>query len=397
MIFFLCAHLVIFFYLLFRVVLPLDVSGKMRVFLALLLLVTSQHYLVRFAFGNLSSPEIPRVFIIIEGWCFATVLGLFLLVLARDCLLLLRRIFGGSGRKKGTRRIFSGKFPGKKNSRHSSGRRKAVLALTAMAAAPAAYGVKQGIVIPPVRERSAELPNLPRELEGLTIAHITDLHVTRLFGPDWLQAVVERVNAIKPDLILFTGDMIDGQPELRTMDVLALGELRAKYGVYGCVGNHEYYSGYRFWMSRLRELGMTMLENGHRIIEINGKELVVVGVTDPVAVQFGLPEPDIAAALAGAPASAFKIMLDHRPAAFARHAAAGADLVLSGHTHGGHVLGMDRLVARINNGYVYGWYAAQAARMYVSSGAGLWDGFPVRLGVDSEIAKITLQAPAFTA
>ncbi|MDL2307620.1 metallophosphoesterase [Desulfovibrio sp. OttesenSCG-928-C06] len=384
MIIFLLMHLIIFIYLFARLIVPLNVSKKIKFVLTLLIFAASQHYLLRFAFDSLSTPELPRLFIMFEGWCFATVVFLFLLVLGRDLFLLFRFVFTSGRRKRESRRYFAKK--------HSADRRKVMLALTAVAAAPAAFGVSQGSRVPAVRQWDEKLPGLPKELDGLVLAHITDLHVSPLFGPDWLEALVQKVNAMQPDLILFTGDMADGQPELRGMDVSALASLRAPYGVYGCVGNHEYYGGYRFWMNRLQELGMTMLENSHKVIEINGRELALAGVTDPVALEFGLPVPDVKAALADAPEGAFKILLEHRPSSFEHNAEFGVNLQLSGHTHGGHIIGMNQLVARFNGGHVYGWYSAGPSRMYVSSGAGLWNGFPVRIGASSEIARITLRA-----
>ncbi|MDR2696749.1 MAG: metallophosphoesterase, partial [Deltaproteobacteria bacterium] len=107
-----------------------------------------------------------------------------------------------------------------------------------------------------------------------------------------------------------------------------------------------------------------------------------------------LPGPDIAGALAGAPEGAVRILLDHRPGNAPENARMGVDLQLSGHTHGGQILGMHQLVARFNQGFVYGWYQVDTMRMYVSSGAGLWNGFPVRLGVPSEIVRCVLRSAA---
>ena len=84
--------------------------------------------------------------------------------------------------------------------------------------------------------------------------------------------------------------------------------------------------------------------------------------------------------------------MDHRPGGAAVNARAGVDLQLSGHTHGGQILGMTLLVAEYNEGYLSGWYQVGNMRLYVSPGAGLWGGFPVRLGVPSEIAAVTLRA-----
>jgi predicted MPP superfamily phosphohydrolase len=110
-----------------------------------------------------------------------------------------------------------------------------------------------------------------------------------------------------------------------------------------------------------------------------------------VAARFGLPLPDCAAALAGAPEEAPRVLLNHRPAGAEENARYGVDLQLSGHTHGGQILGLGAFVSRFNEGYLHGWYTAGGMPLYVSSGAGLWNGFPVRMGVPSEIARITLR------
>lgn len=118
--------------------------------------------------------------------------------------------------------------------------------------------------------------------------------------------------------------------------------------------------------------------------------MILAGLVDPVAKRYGLPGPDIGLALKDAPSGAFTVLLDHRPVNAAANARAGVNLQLSGHTHGGQILGMRELVRAYNQGYLYGWYQVAAMRMYVSSGAGLWNGFPVRLGVPSEIVYLTL-------
>jgi len=102
--------------------------------------------------------------------------------------------------------------------------------------------------------------------------------------------------------------------------------------------------------------------------------------------------PDLGAALAGADPQAPVILLDHRPVEARANAAHGVALQLSGHTHGGHILGMDQLVKRANGGYVSGRYQVDAMTLYVSNGAGLWPGFAARIGVPSEITLITLRA-----
>lgn len=349
----------------------------MKVFAGLLLLVlTQQHLINRTLFGSMSSPELPAFLLITEGWLFITLIFLLVISLAVDFFLLTRFII------RRARKTLS-------PPPHSPGRRQAMMVLAG--AIPAAYGVHEAIALPDVKNMEAPLPRLPEELNGIRIAHLTDLHASPLLRSDYIARVVERVNALEPDLILFTGDIVDGLPDKRDIDVAPLKNLRSRYGVFSCVGNHEYYSDHAGWMKIFPDLGIKMLMNNHVVLNINGKELVIAGTTDIAARRYNLPGPDPRRALEGAPEDALRIMLDHRPGNVNENVPHGVDLQLSGHTHGGHILGMTKLVGRFNDGYVYGWYREANTLMYVSSGAGLWCGFPVRLGVPSEIPHITLR------
>lgn len=108
--------------------------------------------------------------------------------------------------------------------------------------------------------------------------------------------------------------------------------------------------------------------------------------------RFGLEQPDIHLALAGAPDDAPVILLDHQPRFARANAAAGVDLQLSGHTHGGMIIGFDRIVARFNEGFVFGLYPVDDMTLYLSNGTGLWMGFALRLGTSPEITELTLRA-----
>jgi len=366
----------IFVYALFRLILPWRANGTVKLLAAILLfLVSLQHVLIRYVSGGMASPELPAPLLLVSGWSFASLLFLFLLLLVRDAFLLVRRLFRGARKRA--------------DPSFSPGRRQALLA--AMAVIPATYGVRQGVGVPDVHHVEARLPGLPEELDGLTLAQVSDLHISPLLREPRVRAVVDKVNALAPDLICFTGDIVDGRPAYRVADVAPLKDLRARLGVFGCTGNHEYYSDYAGWMRAFPALGITMLHNSHTVLNIRGKELVLAGVPDIAAERLSLPGPDIAKALAGAPAGAPRILLDHRPINAVANARAKVDLQLSGHTHGGQILGMNELVAWFNQGFVYGWYQVDAMRMYVSSGAGLWSGFPVRLGVPSEIVRVVLR------
>ncbi|MDR2050425.1 MAG: metallophosphoesterase [Deltaproteobacteria bacterium] len=368
-------------YLLLRIILPLPAALPVKLLSGAALLLVAQHYsLVRIFFGGFSSPEVPVYVLILSGWLSGSLLFLFLLALGCDILILARRIarFAASRGRRGSAGAF-----------FSPGRRQALL--VCMAAVPAAYAVRQAVNVPETRSLEVRLPRLPRALDGFTLAQISDLHISSLLREGWVKAVVERTNSLRPDLIVLTGDIVDGSPASRNDSVAGLRGLRAPLGVFACVGNHEYYSGFGAWMKKFPSLGVEVLLNRHRLLEIQGQKLVLAGLADPVAARYGLPLPDLASALAGAPEEAVRILLDHRPARAEENALAGVDLQLSGHTHGGQILGLAGMVARFNRGYVRGWYKVRDMRLYVSSGAGLWSGFPLRLGVPSEICGLTLR------
>ena len=183
------------------------------------------------------------------------------------------------------------------------------------------------------------------------------------------------------DLIVCTGDLVDGTTTNRDADVAPLGLLRARYGVYACEGNHEYYADYAGWMRHFAALGLPLLHNAHTVVDIGGTPLVIAGLNDPMAPLFGRPGPDLEKALAGAPAGAATLLLAHQPVGARENAAHGIDLQISGHTHGGQMLGFDQIVAARNDGFVRGLYDVDAMRLFVGPGVGLWAGFPVRLGV----------------
>lgn len=383
----------LFLYLFFRLVLPSPLGLKAKAAATLVLFLACQEHLLNRLFaGGLSSPELPALVLMVQGWLFGSAIILFLLVLARDVWRLAARLLRrGQGIKDsvfaGRRQFLKGGaavFPAVLAARTSL--------VSGLVLAPAAVGVCQSVKVPDVRPVDAVLPKLPAELEGLRLVQISDMHVSPLLKKDWVSGIVERVNSLRPDAILFTGDMVDGLPARRAASVAELRKLTSRYGVYACVGNHEYYNGYAEWMDVFADLGMRVLRNEHAVIGHKGRELVLAGVTDVAAARFGLPMPDAGAALAGSPEGAVRILMDHRPGQALHNSGLGYDLQLSGHTHGGHMLGMNELVSLFNNGYVCGWYGVGGMPLYVSPGAGLWNGFPIRLGVPSEIALITLRS-----
>jgi predicted MPP superfamily phosphohydrolase len=346
-----------------------------KVVIVVLLLIGSQyHFWSRLSSGSVFSPEFPRAVVILFNWAFGAILFLALLQLLLDGTMLLGMLVHGGG------------VSVPDTVRYGIG---------ALAAVLAAFGVHQAIRVPPVKNIEIDIPGLPPQFDGYTMLQLTDLHISRLFPAAWVRAVVERSNSLGADLIVVTGDLIDGSLTARHADVAPLRDLSAADGVYVIPGNHEYFFDYRTWMEHYAAMGMVVLENKHVVLDRDGGKLILAGVTDLSARASQHPDPDLAGAVSGAPEGIPVILLDHQPRQ-ARHAAAsGVALQLSGHTHGGMVIGLDRLAARANAGYVSGRYDVDGMTLYVNNGTALWPGFALRLGRPSELTRITLR-PART-
>jgi predicted MPP superfamily phosphohydrolase len=343
-----------------------------------MLLASLYHLISRYLLRSLSSPELPVPVLLIQGWLFFALVLLFVMLLLRDVALIVLWLSRRAG--------LAARLPG-------SPLRQAGI-MIGIALVLSAYGVWQGVRPPEARSVEITLPDLPAALDGFTLAHITDLHASSLLRGPRVRVIVDTVMTMQPDLIVLSGDLTDGTVEKRRQDVAPLADLAAPHGVFSCIGNHEYYSDYSDWMARFAELGFTMLQNSHALIEVTGAFLVIAGTTDQVAERFSLPGPDLDAALAGSPENATRILLEHHPGNAEENATKGIHLQLSGHTHGGHFPGFNRIVARFNNGFVSGVYQLGSMQLYVSHGAGLWSGFPVRLGVPSEVTRIVLRTGA---
>ena len=186
-----------------------------------------------------------------------------------------------------------------------------------------------------------------------------------------------------------TGDFVDGTVELCGKKMALLKELKAPSGVYGVPGNHEYYSGYQQWMYFLeREAGITMLKN--QSVKLP-EGIYLSGTTDQGAKRRWeeMPDPEKAMHPDMKPEDC-GILLAHNPK-LAHKAKEFYDLQLSGHTHGGMILGMDLLVRQMNGGFVSGLYQVGNMQLYLTNGTCIWSGFPIRFGRPSEIALITLR------
>ncbi len=262
------------------------------------------------------------------------------------------------------------------------------------------HGAIQGLRVPAVREQELPLAKLPRELDGLRIAVIADLHASPINNAFYVREVVERTNAAKPDLIVLPGDLVDGDVATQAHNIAPLADLYAPHGVWVAPGNHEYYSGFDDWAKVFGQLGLPYLVNQAHTVQVRGKRLTLSGVGDPAYAQShntggGVP-PDIVsvAQQAQAQQAQFHILLGHQPKMAREYAAQhSVHLHIAGHTHGGHIRGFDQwVVAPFNKGFVRGRYTVGDMTLFVSNGAGLWAGFTQRLGVPAAIDVLVLRS-----
>ena len=251
------------------------------------------------------------------------------------------------------------------------------------------YGIYEARRIPDLQEVTIPLPNLPPEFEGYRIAQFTDLHVGPTIKRNFVESVVKQISDLNPDLIVFTGDLVDGQVSSLKNDVAPLCELSARDGVFFVTGNHEYYSGALPWIDEVSRLGMQVLIDTHTTIVKGTSHILLAGVTDYTASTM-VPEhvSDPHKAIKGAPESAVKILLAHQPKNIFKAAEAGFDLQLSGHTHGGQYFPWSYVVT-LSQPYISGLNRHQNTWIYVNKGTGYW-GPPLRIGVPSEITMIYL-------
>jgi hypothetical protein len=245
-----------------------------------------------------------------------------------------------------------------------------------------------------VREVDVRLAKLPKESHGMTIAQITDLHVGPTIGRGFVEDVVRRTNALAADLVVITGDLVDGSVEQLRDATNALGELRARHGVYFVTGNHEFYSGAGAWMAELRRLGIQVLDNRRVAIGEPGAGLDLAGVHDFSGFRrhgrIGGDElrPDLTAALAGRDPSRCLVLLAHQPRAILEAAERGVCLQISGHTHGGQIWPLG-LIVKFSQPYLVGLHQHGASQIYVSPGTGYW-GPPMRVGTIAQITRLRL-------
>ncbi|MBC7545919.1 MAG: metallophosphoesterase [Candidatus Sericytochromatia bacterium] len=238
-----------------------------------------------------------------------------------------------------------------------------------------------------VKRVAVSLAQLSPALAGFRIVQISDVHVGQTIGQGFIEALVAQINALQPDLIAITGDLVDGSVANIGAAVAPLAGLRAPHGVFFVTGNHEYYSAVTDWLPFLTGLGIRVLRNERVPIEQAGAGFDLAGIDDFLAEGFG-HGPDLPKALAGRDPDRPVVLLAHQPRAIFEAARLGVSLQLSGHTHGGQIFPFNYLV-KLQQPYVSGLHRHGDSQIYVSRGTGYW-GPPMRVGAPPEVTCIEL-------
>jgi len=244
-----------------------------------------------------------------------------------------------------------------------------------------------------VRETEARVRGLPRELDGLRIVQISDVHVGPHTPARFLARVVRAVERLRPDVVAVTGDLVDDRHEDVDAYARILGGLRAPSGVFLIPGNHDVYAGWDAVAQGLRRLtDATILVNEAQLLSRGGAHLALVGVGDPAG-RATAAAPDVERALAGVPPGVPVVAFAHNPALWPRLADRGVALTLSGHTHWGQ-LALPRWGWSLASPFLehaMGSHRRGDSLLFVHPGTGYW-GIPFRLGALPEVTAIVLRA-----
>jgi predicted MPP superfamily phosphohydrolase len=262
-----------------------------------------------------------------------------------------------------------------------------------VAAVLVAWGAVEAMRVPRVRTTEVLIPRLGKGLDGTRVVLLADTHFGPIDRAGWSARTAAAVNALEPDVVCHAGDIADGSPDRRRAQAAPLGDIRARLARVYVTGNHEYFGEAQAWLDHMAGLGWQPLHNRHQVVARGGDRLVLAGIDDATARSSGLPGhgADLADALAGADPDLPVLLLAHQPRQVTHAAAAGVDLQVSGHTHGGQIWPFHYLV-RIDQPTVQGLTRhGERTQLYTTRGAGFW-GPPLRIFAPSEISLLILRA-----
>lgn len=363
--------IVIFLVLTIRGVFPLDLKKRYKLLgLGLVIIMCSRAFIDRIVGGSFFDPNLSRTALVLFNASFCTALAVSLYCIVRDICNIPVKVFHRSFKATAI----------------STSSLKLFLCVAVFFFCLSTYACFNAWMQPRFNEHTLYFKNLPSSAEGYRIAVLSDMHINRLTKASEVEDYVNRVNACRPDLILIAGDFQDGTVSQIGEAAQQLYRLQAADGVFACEGNHEIYWDYEQWKNFYSNGGIRFLDNNHIDIHRSGQIIIsVAGVLDTAT------SLEVLATAQNARKESPLILLSHRPGK-AQAADGIADLVLSGHTHGGMAPGLNCLVAMANNGYVAGEYELErGTRLWVSRGTSMWQGFALRLFDDAEILIFELK------
>jgi hypothetical protein len=243
-----------------------------------------------------------------------------------------------------------------------------------------------------VYKKKIYFDDLPPQLDGFKILHISDIHIGYYVGIEDVERVLEEAASYTPDIVLATGDLsdrLDVYPDLLRL----LDQFNALHGVFASIGNHEYYRGFKTVLKIFDKSPVPLLLNSGATVVHRNYRIHIGGANDPRTMRRVTPSfyhDTISQALSNRPDGAFSILMSHRPDALDDAAMADVDLMLSGHTHGAQIGWAGRSVFEpiAPTAYLWGAYAKSRIRLYTSAGMGHW--FPFRFGCPSEAPILEL-------
>ena len=246
-------------------------------------------------------------------------------------------------------------------------------------------GLIGGFKEPKIKNVTVGIDNLKRPL---TIVQISDVHIGKVLGREFMQLCVDKINQINADVVVITGDLVDLDIDIAKEKLEPLKKIKSRYGVYFVPGNHEYFHDVESIMEYLKSIGIVVLENSSVIID---DTINLSGVYDMFGNRMGKLKPNIKEALKDTDKTLPTVLLSHQPKiAKYLNGNENIDLIVSGHTHGGQIFPFGLLVL-LDQPYLYGLYKhSEKTQVYVSSGAGYW-GPPLRFFAPSEIVKIDIK------
>lgn len=301
----------------------------------------------------------------------------------------------------------SGELPGQ-NIPRSEFLSKAALVASSVPFGAMAYGIISGAHDYHVKRLTLKLPNLPKSFDGLTIGHVSDIHSGSFYNRVAVKGGVEMMMKEKPDLIFFTGDLVNNQTDEVKEYINIFNKLKAPLGVYSVTGNHDY-GDYRQWdniglkKKNFKELieahkimGYDLLLNEHRIVELNGERIAIIGIENWGAGRFS-KYGKLDKAYAGINEAPVKLLLSHDPShwdAQVRTQYRDIDISFAGHTHG-FQFGIEIGGLKWSpSQYIYkqwaGHYQEGNQHLYVNRGFGFL-GYPGRVGMPPELTIMKLK------